>query len=81
MAYVRYFLVPRERRWTLRCARRRIGAFGDRSQALGAAISVVSVAERRGRAIEVLEQDADGRWRPVAPPRERLAAPEAVLIV
>jgi hypothetical protein len=81
MAKVRYFLVPREQRWTLRCPRRRIGAFVDRSQALGAAIAVVSVAQVRGRAIEVLEQDPEGRWREVAPPRQRLSSPDVVLIV
>lgn len=80
MAKVRYFLVPRERHWTLRCARRRIGAFADRSQAVGAAIAVVSVAQVRGRPIEVLEQDPDGRWREVRPARHRLAALEPIVI-
>lgn len=80
MANIRYFLVPRERYWTLRCARRRIGAFPDRSQALGAAIAVVSVAQVRGRPIEVLEQDADGRWREVTPARRHLASPDVVLV-
>lgn len=75
MANVRYFLVPREQRWTLRCARRRIGVFADRSQAVGVAMAVVSVARARGRPIEVLEQDPEGRWREVAPARERLASP------
>lgn len=81
MAKVRYFLVPRERHWTLRCARRRIGAFADRSQALGAAVAVVSVAQVRGRPIEVLEQDSDGRWREVTPARRRLAPPDVVLVI
>lgn len=78
---IRYFLVPRERHWTLRCARRRIGAFADRTQALGAAAAVVSIAEVRGRPVEVLEQDSDGRWRAVTPARRRLAAPDIVLVV
>lgn len=81
MAKVRYFLVPRERHWTLRCARRRIGAFSDRSQALGAAVAVVAVAQVRGRPIEVLEQDPEGRWQAVTPARERLASPGVVLVV
>jgi hypothetical protein len=29
----------------------------------------------RGRPIEVLEQDPDGRWRVVAPARQRLVSP------
>ncbi|MDP3314894.1 MAG: hypothetical protein Q8M47_02370 [Devosia sp.] len=81
MAKVRYYLVPRERHWTLRCARRRIGVFADHAQAVGAAMAVVSVAQVRGRPIEVLEQDPDGRWREVAPARQRLSSSEAVLIV
>lgn len=80
MANLRYFLVPRERHWTLRCARRRIGAFADRAQALGAAVAVVTIAEVRGRPVEVLEQDVDGRWRAVTPARGRLAPPDVVLV-
>lgn len=81
MTKVRYFLVPGERHWTLRCARRRIGAFADHSQALGVAVAVLSVAQVRGRAVEVLEQDSEGRWCEVRPTRKRLGGPDAVLVM
>lgn len=62
MSKVRYFIMPRERRWTLRSGRRRIGAFADREQAAMIAVEVATVGLLHGRRVEVLEMDDDGRW-------------------
>jgi hypothetical protein len=58
----RLFIVPKAQRWTIRGASRRIGAFGDPGQALTTALEVASVEAVHGHAVEVLHQDAQGRW-------------------
>lgn len=62
MTKLRYFIIPRRERWTIRCARRRIGLFGDPADAAVRALEVASIEEVRGHLVEVLQQDAEGRW-------------------
>jgi hypothetical protein len=65
MAKLRYFIVPLERRWTIRRASRRIGAFGDEGQAVTIAVEIATLERVHGHAVEVLHRDADGRWERV----------------
>jgi hypothetical protein len=62
MAKLRYFVVPLERRWTIRCASRRIGAFGDEAQAVSTAVEIAAIERVHGHLVEVLRRDAGGRW-------------------
>lgn len=62
MAKLRFFVVPLERRWTIRRASRRIGAFGDEWQAVTAAVEIATLEQVHGHAVEVLHRDAQGRW-------------------
>lgn len=59
---VRYFIVPLEQRWTIRRASRRIGTFADQAQAITVAVELATVGRGHGQVVEVLKQDADGRW-------------------
>jgi hypothetical protein len=65
MAKLRYFVVPLERRWTIRRASRRIGAFGDEWQAVTMAVEIAAIERVHGHAVEVLHRDPDGRWERV----------------
>jgi len=76
MSRLRLFILPKaQRRWTIRCSSRRIGAFGDPIDAVHAAIAVASVEEVRGHAVEVLHQDVNGRWL-LVPARSLAARPQ-----
>lgn len=68
----RYFIIPRQQRWTIHCSRRRIGAFGDPADAVFTALEVASIQTVRGHLVEVLHQDAHGRWLSVAAERARI---------
>jgi hypothetical protein len=62
MSQVRYFVLPLQNRWTVRRDIRRIGAFGNQTEAIAIAIELAAADRIRGHVVQVLKQDADGRW-------------------
>ena len=66
MSQIRYFVLPLQNRWTVRRDIRRIGAFGNESEAIAIAVELASVDRHRGHVVQVLRQDSDGRWDPCA---------------
>jgi hypothetical protein len=67
MSRIRYFVLPvEERGWTIRRDCRSLGAYGLEAQAMLAALEAAAIDRVRGHLVEVLRQEADGRWAPVS---------------
>jgi hypothetical protein len=66
MSQIRYFVLPLQGRWTLKRDCQGMGAFADEANAVTTALQLAAVDRVRGHIVEVLKQDADGRWGPCA---------------
>lgn len=67
MSKVRFIVVPIRTHWTIRRVARRIGNFPDETQAVSMALQLAVLQRLRGEMVEVLKQDAEGRWDDLAP--------------
>lgn len=71
MSKVRFIVVPVQTHWTIRRVSRRIGTFIDETQAISMALQLAVIQSTRGEIVEVLKQDANGRWDDLVPSARR----------
>jgi hypothetical protein len=71
MSKVRFIVVPMRTHWTIRRASRRFGSFVDETQAISMALQLAVIQSTRGEMVQVLRQDANGRWDDLAPGARR----------
>ena len=64
MSNIRYFVMPLDEGWSVRRGVRAIGVIAVEAEAERAAAEAAAIDRVRGHTVEVVKQDADGRWTP-----------------
>ena len=64
MSQIRYFVIASKQQWTIRRDCRWMAAFDREAQAVATALQMAAIDRVRSNTVEVLKQEADGRWLP-----------------